>query len=243
MSFVWNVSPAGTLHLRKAFSFSLELKGAPRPCADRAMSLWSSCLCCWSSVAMACWACCCMVCTKCCMCWKASICKGMMEAVRITGLKYNFSREKDNVEMNFHWNKNIWFCFLSKLFSHWHPSKVTSHFKHVQINEEVRDSCCLWNCLTEEKITASFWCQAHLHCHTDREPKVWLTITQVNTVLWCARTQLCQSNKVTCTGRKLQQQRMSCYCPHSARFQYRYRDVSFAAEHELNLAIVIVKYL
>lgn len=42
--------------------------------AHLAMSLCSSCLCCWSSVAMACWACCCMVWTKCCMCWKASIC-------------------------------------------------------------------------------------------------------------------------------------------------------------------------
>lgn len=38
-----------------------------------AMSLWSSCLCCWSSAAMACCACCCIPCTKCCMCWKASI--------------------------------------------------------------------------------------------------------------------------------------------------------------------------
>lgn len=84
----------GPCNLRKNISVTIQLKGLQGPGADRAMSLWSSCLCCWSSVAIACCACCCIVCTKSCMCWNASICNRRMVVVRTMGVKEKFARER-----------------------------------------------------------------------------------------------------------------------------------------------------
>lgn len=79
-----NYCPACFLHglcnLKRYASVMTQTQGHGGPGTNRAISLCSSCLCCWSSVAIACCACCCIVCTKCCMCWNASICNQMVKA-------------------------------------------------------------------------------------------------------------------------------------------------------------------
>lgn len=164
--------------IRKDISFTKQLKGIQAPDADLAMSLWSSCLCCWSSVAIACCACCCIVCTKCCMCWKASICNGMMVAVRTTGVKYNFTRQENNVEINFHWKQKIHLVsFQSFLAIYILLKPVYTLCMQHQVNEEVRDSRRLRNLATELLHWGAKNCLIPMlgshSCHTHSQKQAW----------------------------------------------------------------------